>query len=245
MLSPEVISAMYPEGSTLPEWDREDAEKMVEEVVDSWLALDYKKYDFVAVETDYSAYGMHGVIDLLLRDKESQALVVIDWKTSKNTLDATWRQRLVDSYQWRMYAHLVNAQKVIYRGINRKLEKKFIEIEVPKDNYIVVERQLLGINLMREGVKNLSVWPLNTQSCYAFGRQCPYYLDCQGDTMPRKVVELTPLSYSQMQDFLLCPERCRRRRIDPQGKGEDSEETSIGRAVHAGLAEIYQQAFTL
>ncbi len=245
MLSPEILGVMFPEGNTLPDWDREDAVAMVEHAVETWLEGDLKKYDLTVIETDYANTSYHGIVDLLFCNKETQHFEVVDWKTSKNTLDATWRQRLVDSFQWRMYAELTGSRRVIYRGVNRKLETKFIDIEVPPDNATTVYRQIFGVELMRQAVENTAVWPLNTQSCFAFGRQCPYYLDCQGDTMPRAIVPLTSLSYSQMSDFLLCPERCRRRRLEPQGESDDSQETGIGKAVHRGLAEIYRQAFTL
>ena len=64
---------------------------------------------------------------------------------------------------------------------------------------------------------------------------------------PLLVDKFKELSYTKMKLFMLCPERYRRTVLgistteDPIEK--DSDATAFGSVFHAGIAELYRQAF--
>ncbi len=78
-------------------------------------------------------------------------------------------------------------------------------------------------------------------ACNAYGRECEFLQDCQNYTMP-KASASKRLSYSYIQTYLLCPEKARRYAL-AKGAGGYSEETTFGRSVHRGLAELWRRAF--
>ena len=249
-----------PEGAKpLPEFDEEDARKCIWLAAEKWLERDLNKLVVTGIEQEFEFLvtslkfnqRVHGFFDVVgaCADPEfkekSSVNIVIDWKTSRNTLDATWRQRLIDSFQWRIYGHAAHAELVSYRGINRKGETKELLLRIPHTNSQEVEEQVLGLGSMRAALVNLElpVWPRNSpNACFAYNSQCPYYEDCEGYSMPRVCVDHSMISYSQMNNLMLCPERTRRGIID---EGQGTEETNFGQAVHRGLAELWRQAFKL
>ena len=247
-----------PEGAKpLPEFDYEDARSMVWRAAEKWLPKDLESLTLLGVEESFEfsvigprfRQGVHGYYDLRgsTKDPEFDSVVgiIVDWKTSRNTLDGLWRSRLIDSFQWRIYARASGSVLVAYRGLNRKGEVKELILRVPESNTQEVEEQVIGLGSMRAALvdQELPVWPRNSpNACFAYNEQCPYYADCQGNSMPRVRLDHAPLSYSQMNSLMLCPERTRRGIIaDREGKPEES---LFGNAVHRGLAELWRQAFT-
>ena len=86
---------------------------------------------------------------------------------------------------------------------------------------------------------------------YERGPVCPFWEDCTHMTMPAGngglvALDKVPRSKSAIKDFLECPERYRRLRVL-------GAETSVqkplpilkGEAFHAGIADIYEQAWEL
>ncbi len=258
----------------LADWDIEDAIRVCHMAAERWLHDDVRYgYQLTHLETRFDIKTklppVAGVIDLGLRSEEG--LILVDWKTSRNTLDLNWQQRLLDSFQWRIYAAVTGATKFKYRGMTRPkgvgrnqdpedkiVEFKELTIDIPQTNRQEVIEQLGGFYAMRNsltfksvtGIPLNPIWPRNGRSCFSFGRRCDYYADCQGFSAPRGIPQsLHQVSSSQLDEFLLCPERYRRGQLandgdDPVGKS-DSEESSFGRVVHIGLAEIWRQGFML
>lgn len=232
----------------LADWDVEDAVRMCKGAYERWGEKDVKECkELVSLETEFSCaiatdVSFHGVIDLGYKNNNDE-IIIIDWKTSRSTLDINWQQRLIDSFQWRMYAAATNAKRVTYRGINRKSPVEFRDcvIEVPESTPAEVYGQIAGIYAMRSSLVSaqLPVWPRNSpRACFAYGDRCVHLKDCQGYSMPRGIPNLHEISYSQMDEFLLCPEKYRRTQGDEKDK---DEETLFGTIVHRGLAEVWQQ----
>lgn len=171
--------------------------------------------------------------------------VVVDWKTTISTLDTTWDERLLDSWQWKKYLYFDDADVMLYRGLNRDGKTRELLIERPPILASDVLIQLEGVALQRKSLidAKLEIWPRKMPSaCGAFGRECPYWVDCRNGTMPRVTVEDgKTFSYSSMDRFLLCPERYRRSVIT-EVQEDSTDESILGVAVHRGLADLYQQS---
>jgi len=100
------------------------------------------------------------------------------------------------------------------------------------------------IDSMRASLADKEVWTKNTQSCDDYGYTCPYLRDCESNSMPRKLIELREMSFSQRETFLQCPERYRRNEIAKrEGELNAEDSTNIGKVVHAGLQRIWDAAF--
>ena len=176
---------------------------------------------------------------------------VLDWKTSRATLDKTWEDRLFDSWQWKLYASYYGAGLVFYRGVNDRDDTRELILEPPPDVSAETEKQFRQILEYRNTLINNREmpWPRNMPSaCGAYGRECKYQEDCRTEGYVRDYVPVSsvnaPLSYSSMSRMMLCPEKHRRYILEHQGTGPelaDTEETARGRAVHRGLEEVYKQ----
>lgn len=179
-------------------------------------------------------------------DQFKDERLLIDWKTAGGELSQAWRDRLVDSWQWRLYSAMQGASVFSYRGVSRRdLSTKEVIIKVPETNFQESMEYLRASNKLREQLKTFDVWPRNMpHACGAFGYECPYYTDCISYSMPRQVPEDRPMSYSRLKEFYLCPERCRRGLIETEVEQED-EAPSIGSAFHRGIAALYEEAIKL
>lgn len=246
------------EGKTpLRDYDLEDARRMVKAVIEKWLLKDFLAYERAETEQMVvypigSMGQIKGIIDVEFWATDT--LTILDWKTSKNTLDSEWVRRLQDSWQWRYYALMVGAHKVMYRGIARpKLEKgnwvcetRQIQWDVPESNGDAATLQLEGQLAQRQALVELGlkIWPRSMPgACMAFGQLCPFIDDCRKFTMPLQHVYDKDLSYTSLERFSLCPERHRRMLLEPDR--DESEEAAFGKGVHRGLAEVYRQAWEL
>lgn len=126
------------------------------------------------------------------------------------------------------------------------------------------------VNLHYEGVATMLnsliaskfiVWPrkMDREACFAYGSECTFYTDCVTNRMPLvsisddklKSTDMsldldTELSYSKMRLFMLCPERYRRTVLaQDRDKRLDTDSSSFGTVVHAGLSELWRQAFEI
>lgn len=250
-----------PEGTPrLAEYDEKDLKNMVWTAAEKFLVRDLHDMVIDGVEEPYErelhfpggAQVFRGIKDLTgtlhgrlnVTKKFAGRKVVIDWKTSHKTLDTTWDERLLDSWQWRKYLYFGGADVMLYRGVNAEGKTRELLIERPANLESSILAQLEGVSAARNSLINagLTVYPRKMPSaCGAFGRECPYWTDCREHTMPQ--VALLPgrsFSYSSMDRFLACPERYRRGEIE--NEMENTEESNFGTAFHRGIAELYGQA---
>lgn len=259
-----VADAIYggPDDLKIPEYDIADAKAMIWTTAEKFLPRDLYDLDIDGIEEPYeSTLGddpqvFRGVKDLTGRlrgrlnvtKKFEGKKVVIDWKTTHNTLTTEWDERLLDSWQWRKYLLFGEADVMLYRGIARPdkdgvVKTRELLIERPANLREDVEVQLKGVALERQALidAGLVVYPRRMPgACGSFGRECPFWTDCRDFTMPRAA--LLPgrsFSYSSMDKFMLCPERYRRGVIAEEA--ENTEESTFGQAIHRGMAELYTQ----
>lgn len=242
--------------TTLHEFDFQTAKAMVWALVENFAARDATEFVVDGVERRVeidrgpgrvlkAVIDVTGVINSTLKTfaPYNGKRYVVDWKTSRNKLSSEWRSRLVDSWQWRIYAYIEQAALVIYRGVNREEETNELIIEVPSTNNEEVEEYLEGGFAQREALvtQRLPVWPRikKYSTCEAFGYECPYYDDCRAYTMPRQALDLRPMSYTQFENFFLCPERSRRGLLENAEETTDS--SSLGKGVHRGMEHIYKK----
>lgn len=244
------------------DFDFEDAKLAVWTAAEKWLVRDLGEFTLEAVEnkvvTNFAGpeYPFKCFLDVCGTmkgtikpfDKFAGLKYVVDWKTSKNTLGTEWKQRLLDSHQWQMYSEVYGASLFIYRGISRiRAETQEVLIPVPDTNGAEVLQQLQGIGCQLNALRvaKFDIYPRNKpQGCFAYGKQCPWYDSCMTYKIPRGELPLDKnLSYSFMNNFMLCNERARRE-VLAEGM-EYQGETSYGRAVHRGLASLWSQAFRL
>ncbi len=248
----------------LGEWDFEDCKALVLDAGEKWLLRDLDEFSLDAVEKkevmpvlNY-VNGMKCFLDICGKLKGTIAPFkqykdknfILDWKTTNNTtLSTDWKDRLVDSWQWMLYSEVYQASIFIYRGLSRtkKGVTKELIIEVPDTNREEVIQYLSAVggqlNSLRES--KFEIFPRNKPfACNAYGRECEYYDSCMSyKKIPRGMLpEDKALSYSFMNNFMLCNERARR---DALADGGDSEETNFGRAFHRGVAEMYSQSFKI
>jgi len=227
----------------IPDFDYEDAKDLVRVLADRFLARDLAGLRVSHVELGFETLYSRGICDVLAENDN----VAIDWKTRvTGSLDVEWQNRQVESWQWRITADALDLQKFVYRGVSR-LEHKVreIEIEVPTDNRARVAEFLEALYLSREAVKDYGIWPQNKPfACKAYNRICAFDSDCRNGAEPLVSI-LSPLpafSYSGATTFMLCNEKWRRQHMSAR---TDSEETAFGNLVHAGIAEVYRQAYGL
>lgn len=239
---------------------------MVWVAIEKWLARDAYVFDIQATEEHFTTFKhlAHGITDLrgiikrpfkTIEEQYVGKQFVLDWKTSRSTLDKTWQDRLEGSWQWKLYAAHWDTGLIFYRGVNPRGETREFILEPPEDVYYSAEQQFRQIKESRDNylVKDIFPWARNMPfACTAYGRDCEYIPTCHSEEYPRNTKELikeiqSPLSYSSMQRFMLCPEKHRRYLLDQAGADlqGNTEETSKGRAVHRGLEVVYNQLMEL
>lgn len=243
----------------IAEYEIEDIKMMIWTAAEKWLVRDIYDFEIKAVEREYLVpielpYGpqpFRGFLDvegrlrgrLNVSKKHAGKKATIDWKTTHSTLDKTWEERLLDSWQWKLYMYFTGVDVMLYRGFNRKGETRELMIERPAGLDEVVLSQISGVAVEREALIQLGaeVWPRKMPgACGSYGRECPFLGDCRDNSMPRaSILPGRSFSYSSMDRFMLCPERYRRGVL--QEGAEDTEESSTGQAIHRGLAELYTQ----
>jgi hypothetical protein len=238
---------------------------LVNNGVKKWLIRDLLTLEDVAFEVLFERplsqealeWTGRGTIDFLATVKEGAngkpfedfrgQRIGIDWKTTKGQLSTEWKNRYLDSWQWRIYCQASCAGIFSYRGLSRIGEVKEIFCKPAEDNKTTVDYQVLGLALQMQSLVNarLPIWPRNSpKACFAFGQECEFYTDCIDDSMPRTAIDkMPPMRYSTMEGFMSCNEKARRHLLN--GGWAGSAETLFGKAVHRGLAELWRQAFEL
>lgn len=261
--------------------DTSKAFRMVQRALTRWAPRDLYTMEILETEGHFILNDprnnlplTHGFIDLkmkLLREyKEfSAALVgknfIIDWKTSKGTLDKVWETRLADSWQGKLYTVGDGCQHIIFRGIsqNEDVGERECIFQMPPAEEVQGQvfqqfRLYRAMMLMHEDfiTPELPSWSRHMPyACGAYRHECTYKLDCTTNSAPyiNIPVEILhkPVSYSSGERLALCPEKHRRYLIQREGldpsvtsdedDSEDTDETNLGNAVHRGLQEAYNQ----
>ena len=134
---------------------------------------------------------------------------------------------------------------VVYRGVTRDGKTREVKVEYDlADNQVRVRRYLNQMWQARHAFKDDLVWPQTKPfACGSYGRDCTFKKDCFNGTEPLQKLDIEPnFSYSGLERFALCPEKYRRSKLD-EAKGEESQETNMGKAFHVVMAEVYSQIF--
>ncbi len=245
----------------MAEWDFEDAKRLIWLAAEKWLPRDLHEFILEATELKiikeipgldrpFKGYldlagTVRGTIDPFVPFAGKK--FVVDWKTSKNTLGTDWRNRLIDSWQWMDYTEIYGADVFCYRGLSRNGTTAEVILKVPQTNGKEVIQLLTSVGSQIKALDDgdFPVWPRNKPfACNAYGRECDFYQDCQEYTMPQSPIPKDKmLSYSFLNNFMLCNERARRTAIGERDAGTD--ETNFGVATHRGLAELWRQAYQI
>jgi len=258
-------------GPDMNDVDLAEARDCVYQACAAWLERDLATFVVTGVEEAYvdgkfkCVFDMRGQLKLDQTHKSFKPYggegFILDWKTTAGALDARWAERLIASWQWRLYTMLPPAPALfMYRGIRRpsnleeqsKIWLRELILEVPAGN---PDESGEFLRLMRNKRdfwvdSGELVWPRNMPTgCFAYGQVCAFYEDCNHYTMPRQqLVETGPLSYSSITLLQSCEEKFRRLRLlrqEGEDGGDETDSTRFGSAVHRGLAEVYRQAFKL
>lgn len=241
-------------GKELASWDLETLGEMVFSTAEKWLARDCLWMELDGIESRFEWEGESGIYDMTGRftDEAPDYLrgkrFVRDWKTSSSSLDDKWVKRYTDSWQWRIYLYNAQADVFVYSGITRGGESREFYLPRPANLEEQVKTQLISMGLMREQLisSGMLVYPMNRPfACNAFGRECENLHDCRNWTMPQQALESWNWSPSSMEQFLICPERMRRAQLRKLAGQEllGGDAAEMGKAFHAGVAELYRQAF--
>jgi hypothetical protein len=247
-------------GNLLSDLDWSMVANMIERVCEDYLARDVEWLAVTGLESwiedPDKPHATEGAGDIAGRlDVIGQLLPAVkdiggrrfvrDWKATRQKLDDNWRDRLLWSWQWKLYLYWTGADVFVYTGVNYDGDTRELWLLRPENLNLSVETQLNGMRRFRETYQDRTVYPMNSPSaCKSYGKECPFREDCTKFTMPQQVLETWRLSHTSMDQALQCPERFRRQRLlDKSGKPEVTRALEIGQAVHRGMAEIYRQVF--
>lgn len=227
-----------------------------------WLPRDLAELDQMVVEEKFESahMGLKGFLDVngVMKgaskpfDEFQGMRMIADWKTREGELDQRWKDRNVDSWQWKIYATLSGAVLFNYRGVSRRCNFteypcKDILLVVPQTNDLEVEEYVRGKTAERNSLieLGLDVWPRHMpDACGMYGRECPFKSDCDSYSMPRFIPHTTKvMSYTAYHNFCICPEKARR--LEQLPEADSGEEANVGDGFHKAIAELYRQAQTL
>jgi len=232
--------------------------EMLENACRHWLPRDLVELKIEEVEGLYQdEIGIKGYIDVLGTmngtikpfDAYKNKRIIIDWKTRDGELDQRWRDRLIDSWQWKIYASLTGASVISYRGVSSRCYDDGCatkEILLGVHDTCVKETfdYIRGVQLQRQALVNvgMDIWPRNMpDACFKYSYECPFKYDCDHYTMPRYVPKSDrEMSYTSLGQFQRCPEFARRMENAPEA--DDTDTSNKGDAFHKCIAEVYRQA---
>lgn len=235
-----------------------------------YLERDKENIDVIAVEKSLKYKDIYeGTADLVATIKKGSKYypkdyhgtkIIIDWKSKDAAFYnlSEWKQKYMDSWQWRLYSFVEGADCFEYRGISRANgDTQKITLKVKEDNkelcldYLGYSGEAINaFNNFGEGP-----WPRHKPfGCHAYNRECPFYSDCKLDQIPEGLkgpIQIKPMHYSDLDVFYLCPERYRlltklQEKMYTKGIGdgvESSRYTRFGAALHRGIAHIYKLSY--
>lgn len=189
--------------------------------------------------------GVHGFIDLAATTPAGRT--VIDWKTGGITPEK--KQRLSLSWQGRIYAAAEQGVSYSYRMVDRDGGCSEVTMAWPNAAYSDrdVRDYLTGALAARAWQRAEGTpWHRNMpHACTSYGRECAHLSVCAiRNSAPHDVPRLGPLSATGIDNFYLCAERYRLDTLAKQAGGEvddGGDRADLGRAFHAGMAEVYTQ----
>jgi hypothetical protein len=141
------------------DYDFQDAKECVWNAAVKWLPRDMVEFNVTDVEvrrkTEILGADLKGFMDIRgtmrgeipVLAKFAGKPFVVDWKTSKNKLSTDWKNKLVDSLQWKIYCVLEPEYPglIFYRGISRQGEVREVIIEPPQPEYLIPEVEVQHI----------------------------------------------------------------------------------------------------
>src|SRR5574341_793848 len=149
-------------GNALPDYEFEDAKRAVWLAAETWLPRDNVEFLVTGIEERQEvclgATPVKGFLDIIGQTNGlipaltpyANSHFVLDWKSAAGSLDTAWRERLLNSWQWRLYCRMTGARLFFYRGVSRTGETKELIIETPETNSAEVEQFFSQIAAMRE-----------------------------------------------------------------------------------------------
>lgn len=214
-----------------------------------WLPQDRAKYKHIEIEQFFSSpteggKPVIGYLDLVFDD-----ILIVDWKTFQSKEVEDWKRRVRYGVQAQIYHTFgpKTSDGIEFRGIHKKLFTPH-SVNVPHrgDNFSDVIEDMERADATR-------FWRRRTQSCFAFGKRCAYFDGCLGNIQDPHPAEKDPetivdhFSSNSIDEFLLCPQRYRRRRLReiqgvPCGTEVDEDDDAaalIGTAFHSLIAIVY------
>ena len=264
----KIAETMFSTG--IKDYELEDAKSCVYDAAHRWLLWDLENFVITGLEEcwkstdpeiqalggfksylDITGYGSDDLGSDALKGYKGQR-IIIDWKTSKNALDKKWKDRQVMSHQWRMYAYLADARLFMYRGIQRPdkdgvVSFREVNLDVTAEVREGARQQIITVmsEIAALNEKKVAPWPQSMpNACYMYNRECAFLSDCDlYKTAPAQILKPHEHSYTRLQHFMTCSELYRREMLLLESDTEeDIDSTQFGKAVHAGLAEVYSQA---
>lgn len=238
----------------------------------TFLERDKENIDVTHIEKSLKYKDIYeGTADIVGRIKKNSPYypkdyhgtkIIIDWKTKEAVFYdlSKWKQQYMDSWQWRLYSFVEEADCFEYRGISRANgDTQKITLKVKEDNkefcldYLYYSNEAItALNKVGEGP-----WPRHKPfGCHSYNRECPFYQDCKNDKVPEGLeghIKPKTLHYSDLEVFYMCPERYRlltklQEKLYTKGLGdgiESSKTTRFGSALHRGVAHIYKLSYKL
>jgi hypothetical protein len=211
----------------------------------------------------HPATTAHGYTDLVLATDDYIGLTYLfDWKTA-SALDGSWQAALADSWQWRIYCAVYGADNFAYRGI----DKSVLEPRTPGKPYDWTRAPLKQVSFTADGglraevinylATNMAMrdtlaarfpfgrWPRRMpDACWQYRQRCAFWDNCRDAAKDVTDVFMPkPLSHSGITKFLNCPESYRLATVTGHRGG--STATELGKALHRGMAAVYEQFKTL
>jgi len=140
----------------------------------------------------------------------------------------------------------------MYRGIQRPSTShgvNFREVILTADDAVKQGAKqtvtTVGGQILHLIEQKIAPWPRTMPShCFDYNRECVYLNDCDMEYIVPGNPEVRELSYTRIKEFMACPELYRRSILEKDDE-TDTEATVFGKAVHAGLAEVYKQCIKL
>jgi hypothetical protein len=260
----------------LTEWNRDAVAVSVDKATSYWIlgkgrglngAGDERKYIVEEVEL-YGEEPFRHKIDILLRDRETGRLKVVDWKTRlQGKLDENWERRETRSPQKKLYVAALADRfgmdifpiEYEVRGIVLSEDKPQVRTLGPF--YITPEEATAAVHYIRDiaamrdtlRTRGHERWPLNQQGCQIFG---PAY-KCEAEPFcweGKRLFDVTEemserleraMSHSKAQEFLRCPERYRLIQIGAINTNDIDEEenpsSGPGIVFHVAMEMVSNQ----
>lgn len=236
----------------------ENIKEMIWVAAEKWVPRDLVDLQIDSIEdevrypiagTEIKGYlDLSGTLNGLIKpfDEYAGKRMIVDWKTRNGELDTRWRTRLIDSWQWKMYAAMTGATIVNYRGVSRREGSPPREIILAVPQTVAEEVDVFATQLIktRENLiqLGLSPWPRNMPDACREGTayECPFKLDCDNYSMPMFTPLSKVMSYTEFHRFMECPELSRRMQVEAPGVDE-TEASNIGSGFHSGMAALYTQ----